>query len=317
MSNSYAATVPRITGSISAVSSSLIIYLIFRSKPKLSTIYHRIMFCMSVADILASTAIALTTLPMPRNDDPYWAENNYGSVLWSDQTKFGTTQTCAAQGFFSASGTIIMFGYNGMLCVYYACAIAFRMKEARIRKKIEPILLGFPLLVGLAPAIPSFMYGFYNLNNQDSWCTLLPLRKPSQQFLLRNLLVCVGLFFVMILISFTLVFWRVAQNGRQLAQADSRGDIQIDERLKAAHRNTRLITVQSLAYTGALLLTLLFPIARNILAVIDGFNDSDPNVIWLSRMMWFFMPLQGFFNFSIFLWHKGKLLPCLINYQQP
>jgi len=86
LSKKYAAAVPKITGSISAVSSSLIIYLICRSKPKLSTIYHRIMFCMSVADILASTAMALTTLPMPRNDDPYWTEIVGSSVLWRGQT---------------------------------------------------------------------------------------------------------------------------------------------------------------------------------------------------------------------------------------
>ena len=157
MFGSFAATVPKITGSISAVSSSLIIYLIYRSKPKLSTIYHRIMFGMSVADIMASTAMALTTLPMPRNDDPYWAEtfsiaedvqDGLGTVYWRDQTKLGTRQTCVAQGFFVAIGIIIMFSYNGTLCVYYACAIALRMKEAKIRKKIEPFIHGLPLLIG-------------------------------------------------------------------------------------------------------------------------------------------------------------------------
>jgi len=308
LSKKYAAAVPKITGSISAVSSSLIIYLICRSKPKLSTIYHRIMFCMSVADILASTAMALTTLPMPRNDDPYWTEIVGSSVLWRDQTKLGTRQTCAAQGFFFSTGIVIMFGYNGVLCVYYACAIAFRMKEARIRKIIEPILHGFPLFIGLAPAIPSFMYGFYNSNVHDSWCTVYPWDQSAREVLVLNTLVCIGVNFVIVLISLTLIIWRVCQNGRQLAQADSRGDIQIDERLKATHRNTRLIIVQSLAYAGALLLSLIFPFARNMLTYVPGIGDSNPIFIWLSKLMLIFMPLQGFFNFNIFLWHKGKLL---------
>ena len=111
------------------------------------------MLGMSVADIMASTAMALTTLPMPGNDDPYWAEtfliaegdpDGLGTVYWRDQTKLGTRQTCAAQGFFVATGIIIMFSYNGTLCVYYACAIALRMKEANIRKKIEPVIHGLP-----------------------------------------------------------------------------------------------------------------------------------------------------------------------------
>jgi hypothetical protein len=61
----YAALVPRFTGSLSAVSSALIIYVILRSEARLSSIYHRIMFGMSLADICGSIAMALTSLPMP------------------------------------------------------------------------------------------------------------------------------------------------------------------------------------------------------------------------------------------------------------
>ena len=310
---SFAAIVPRITGSMSAVSSSLVIYLIYRSKPKLSTIYHRIMFCMSVADILASTAIALTTLPMPREDDPYWegVDLSIEDNSWSGQTKLGTRQTCVAQGFFYSSGMSIMFCYNGALCTYYACAIAFRMKEAQIRKKIEPIIHGLPLFLGLYTSIPYFMEGgIYNPSPQDSWCTPYPpYTTPEARALIgRATFVNIGVLFLVILICFALIIWRVVQNGRQLAHADSRGDIQIDERFKAAHRNTRLIILQSLAYTGALLLTLIFPVVRNMLTQITSIGVFHPLMIGMSKLMLTFMPLQGFFNFTIFLWHKGKLL---------
>jgi len=309
---SFAAIVPRITGSISVVSSSLLIYLIYRSKPKLSTIYNRIMFCMSVADILASTAIALTTLPMPRDDDPYWegVDLSIEDNSWSGQTKLGTRQTCAAQGFFYSSGIVIMFCYNGNLCIYYACAIAFRMKEAQIRKKIEPVIHGGPLFLGLYTAIPYFMGGIYNPSPQDSWCIPYPpYTTPEARVLIgRATFVNIGVLFLVILICFALIIWRVVQNGRQLAHADSRGDIQIDERFKAAHRNTRLIILQSLAYTGALFLTLIFLFARNMLTQTTSIGDFDPITIWISSLMSIFLPLQGFFNFTIFLWHKGKLL---------
>ena len=158
----------------------------------------------------------------------------------------------------------------------------------------------------------------------DAWCTLYPLDatgvvgqqglESQRDFLKNSMLVGIGILFLNVLISFTLIIWRVVQNGRQLAQADSRGDIQIDERFKAAHRNSKLIISQSLAYTGALLLTLSFPIARNMLtqtAPESRIDDSNPSVILLSKLMYFFLPLQGFFNFTIFLWHKGKLLSCV------
>ena len=210
-----------------------------------------------------------------------------------------------------------MFSYNGTLCVYYACAIALRMKEAKIRKKIEPFIHGLPLLIGLAPVIPSFVYGFYNPTINDAWCTLYPhdetdlgkQRVDKQRyFILHTTLVSIGILFSLVLISFTLIIWRVVQNGRQLAQVDSRGDIQIDERFKAAHRNSRLIILQSLAYTGALLLTLIFPVVRNMLTQITSIGVVHPLMIGMSKLMLTFMPLQGFFNFTIFLWHKGKSL---------
>jgi len=106
----FAAVPPSISGTVSAISSSTIIFLFLRSQPRLSTIYHtRIMFDMSFADIMASTAMALSTLPMPRNDDPVWNRSaEYGSyngkIFWSDQIKVGKEQTCAVQGFFYSTG---------------------------------------------------------------------------------------------------------------------------------------------------------------------------------------------------------------------
>ena len=88
----FAALVPRITGSISVLYSSMIIFLLnYCSRAKLLTIYHQIMFGMSFADILASTtAMALTTIPMPRNDDQYWIELYGGSIKREEQKNLGT-----------------------------------------------------------------------------------------------------------------------------------------------------------------------------------------------------------------------------------
>ena len=316
----FAAVAPRISGSISAISSSTIIFLIFRSQPRLSTIYHRIMFGMSIADIMASTAMALTTLPMPRNDDPVWNRRYYGSyngkIFWSDQTKLGNELTCAAQGFFYATGISITFAYNGMLCVYYACAIAFRMHEKDIRNKVEPVLHGVPLVLGLGNAIPAFMYHFYTpITNEEAWCTLRSLSvesRPVLTFYFRyNLTATIGGLLVQIVVSLCLVIWRVRKNGKLLKKMVDNSDIQVEERVTAAHQNTRLIIYQSLAYIGTLLLTLAFPFARNMMyrdvGGLQRFTYKDAALYaLLGKLMVVFIPLQGFFNFIIFLWHKGK-----------
>ena len=95
----FAAIVPRITGSMSVISSSLIITIILRSTRKLSTVYHRIMFGMSCADILGSIAMSLTTLPMPSEDVP---------STWAG-TRLGNVYTCTAQGFLFILGIFCMF----------------------------------------------------------------------------------------------------------------------------------------------------------------------------------------------------------------
>ena len=54
-----------ISASISAMCSALIIYFILKSSMGISSVYHRIVGIMSLGDVLASLAMALTTLPMP------------------------------------------------------------------------------------------------------------------------------------------------------------------------------------------------------------------------------------------------------------
>ena len=99
-------------------------------------------------------------------------------------------------------------------------------------------------------------------------------------------------------------------NGRILAQASNRDHIQVEERVTAAHRNTKLIIAQLLAYIGSFLLTLFLPLLRILLNWGDTNNWSETKsfifINVLGKIMMVFMPLQGFFNFIIFLWHKGK-----------
>jgi len=59
------------TASLSATASLLIMFIIFRSKPKMGSVYHRIMFGMSFFDILQSVAMAITD-----NIVGYWVSSD-------------------------------------------------------------------------------------------------------------------------------------------------------------------------------------------------------------------------------------------------
>ncbi len=107
------AIVPRLTGILSAVSSSLIIFLIFRSASRISTIYHRIMFAMSIFDIMGSIAMSFTSILMPKEMP---LEKELGMLSWPG-ARYGNTFTCDVQGFLATFGPTCMTGYNIALCL--------------------------------------------------------------------------------------------------------------------------------------------------------------------------------------------------------
>ena len=162
--SSFGVIAPRFSGGLSVLSSLLIIYVILRGNTKLSTVYHRILFGMSCADVVGSTAMALTTLPMPRVD-PDVLIDSFGK-------RIGTDRTCRAQGFLVFFGLITMFGYNAMLCIYYAFVIGFKMKEVTIKKRVEPFLHLLPLAFGSIGASAPFIIGGVYTPSGDPWCTL-------------------------------------------------------------------------------------------------------------------------------------------------
>ena len=44
----------------------LVMFVMLRSRTKVSSTYHRILLCLSISDVVGSFAIALVTLPMPK-----------------------------------------------------------------------------------------------------------------------------------------------------------------------------------------------------------------------------------------------------------
>lgn len=278
-----AAFIPRFTGGISAISSSMIIYIIYISKKRLSTIYHRIMFGMSALDILSSIAVMLTTLPMP-NELPFDHPSFYG-------TRLGNRQTCEAQAFLVVFGYMSMLTYNGMLLCYNACAIAFQMKEEQIVKCAEPFFHLVPLVIGLALATPPLVEGTYNATEKDAWCTLT----SSDRFTLV-IIFCL-MFFGSVIINIILIMRKVYQLELEMTLLQD----EIGERNSGLMRafqslqNTRVVGKQALAYYLSFMITagLLF-----VRALIHGESQV------MNYLCLILVPLQGLFNLLIFVFHK-------------
>jgi len=356
-----------ITGSLSAISSSLIIYLILRSEAKLSTIYHRIMFAMSCADILLSIALLLTTLPMPQ-DFPCTGTEETMRAPWMDGV--GTIETCVAQGFIIDFGHQTMYSYNAMLCLYYTCAIVFKMKEEDIHKRVEPFLLSIPPMIGLGLSIPPLFLGMYNPGNQ--WCSINYIEcstvndditgdhyqytRGSKRLMFTYVRVSLFLILTILIItfvSFALMIRRARvidielfenlrtstsgmlqsqfrntahqntntntanantnananantnTNTNTIREESSASDFDLTQ-VALRHQTTKIILKQAVAYSVALFLTLLFPL---IFFISLSFNQLEARFEMQSNstlmmLVGVFVPIQGFFNFIIFLSHK-------------
>ena len=298
---------PRITGSLSALSSSILIYLIMRSDTKFSTIYHRIMFGSCIGDIIYSLAIALTTLPMPRDLSPY----NFGSDFWQG-IRLGNQQTCTAQGFFYWFGVTMMFSYSASLCTYYACVLFFKMKEENIVKYVERFLLRpGPIILALGISVPPLFTRDYGPSQQEAWCT------STKSWFDIYVMVSVSFFLVYIFICFGLIVGKVVLKERRMiyisttscrrfsmrrfgrysssSAKSEQGDIQILNKVIETVEYSKVIIIQASAYIFSFLLTLSTPIIRAVIT-------DEPT--WLIVLHHALMPLQGVFNLVIFITHK-------------
>ena len=287
------------TGTLSAISSGLIIYVIFRSQERLSTIYNRIMFGMSVGDIFASIGFALSTLPSPEilpNDE------NYKEVAFPDAPRFGNVNTCKMQGYVTSCGLIANYGFNVSLCAYYACAIAFLVKEANIRKYIEPFFYVCPLFVGVIVASGNFLkiqnpLGARCVPYASSCTGDGDCNRWAQKIYEHLLTFVIGIDVTLIAIFLSLVFTRVVWMNLKLKWNSSglRRDPNYRDIVQNAH-NTKVIFIQAFSYIIAFFSSAGVNIIHGVTGSMDPKFRRDMNVV--------FTPLQGFFNFIIFIGHK-------------
>ena len=128
------ATIPMVSGSLSVLGSTTIIFMVLRSREKLSSTYHRILFGMSSMDIVYSCGYLLSTIPFPR-DTP---------ALWDNL--FGNTTTCTIQGSMIFSGNMGSNLYNCSLAMFYMLTIVYGVRDEVMKTRIEPFFHALPLV---------------------------------------------------------------------------------------------------------------------------------------------------------------------------
>ena len=157
------AIIPKVSSVLSLFGSSWIIVEVATDnsteKPKRQHPYHRLLFAMSVYDVLESIWNFASTWAIPKGSP---------GVLWAQ----GTTTTCSTQGFFLTLSVAVPI-YNAMLSLYYVLVINYHYSDHALRRRVEPIMHAVAGTWAFFTALYSATTGL--LNNANLWCWIAPL----------------------------------------------------------------------------------------------------------------------------------------------
>lgn len=155
-------TIPVVTGSISFVSSGTIAFMIIRHKEKFSHPFHRLIFCLSLTDVIQSAAMILGPFSLPQEYDPLHRSN-------------GTRFTCDLQGFALHLGFAGVPMYVLSLSIYYFGAVKYNISDKKFSKKIEPFLHAVAILWTFSGGIACWATGVFNVMRAGNVCWYTPL----------------------------------------------------------------------------------------------------------------------------------------------
>jgi hypothetical protein len=276
----------------------------------IKTIYHRIILGLSSADCLTSLAIALTTIPMPKD------------VIYPfEMPSYGTIATCEAQGLVSMMGNAFVFCMNGILNIYYLCTLRYNMTEKTFRCYLE-----IPLFVAafvLSVTVPSTtLLNQELLNPSPTAASCVPNTYPLNCTKADNpecrggggrgafapLFYCtITLGFFTLMLTMALIVHSFYENARSLRKAlQNKPSQEVDAKYEAlirAQETSSIVGRQALMYIAAFFITWIFGFAEFVWEA----TGNDVTEL-LSALTMIFQPLQGFFNLIIFVHHKVQTL---------
>ena len=314
--------VPSISGALSFIGSASINVLILKSGTRLSTTYHRIMFFISCADILSSAMVCLTTIPMPK-DTLYPFEGG----------KYGTVQTCEAQGFIHIIALTSAVCGNAGLNIYYLCTIRYKMSEERIKKFVEPVLFCLSLVAAFTPAIQLLQGQYLNPQPYEALCGIggyYPrdceiddgvecirgdpdsnvFERIKNAFLFTNISLFLVIVVSMILIILTVHRAEKSKRKPHRAARSSNGHECPSSEREGLH-DAKAISpsmsneVERTELMGTILRQALMYISAYFFTWIFTTISFVKQEVWAIQILkCVFQPLQGFFNALIFIYHK-------------
>ena len=277
------------------------------SNVKLNSPYCRILFGLSLSDMLVSFAQTTSTFVAP-SDSGTWGA-------------MGNQATCTFQGIIGLLGTVSTPFYNLVLCIYYLCVVRYSMSDECFGRKVERHLHLFIILYSISIVTYIGARQIIRSNIEfSSWCYIGPYPSgcdsnsnlectSGSDFKMVTWVLNYGpclMIFVAELAIMGLICYTVYQQDKIMARYSFRQQIQnrneedgttTTTRTNVA-RSRRFIEVrkQAILYFVAVLLTYGGIMIKQ---AVDGIVGSSPfPLIVYSRSLY---TLQGLFNICVYM----------------
>lgn len=292
------AIIPHITGTLSFLGSSSILYdILWARKRNLPQPYGRLLLSISTVDVITSAAFGLSTWPIPRGTEGVW-----GAV--------GTTQTCTAQGFFGQ----LMLGspfYNMMLAIYYLLIGKYNLSEEEMTQRYEPYMHLVAIVPPVALAVAGLPLHLYN--NANIWCSvsLAPNSDAHDEQIHAafNIISAVILWVIISVVTVTMIMLTTSirteekkfielkrkNDSNSTRGRDVPANLSTDLSPPTNLERSRKMLYQAMFYLGAFYLTWWAPTVNRIVQLISGKNHFFFVLATVTLL-----PLQGFLNFLVY-----------------
>jgi len=324
------------SGSISILFSALVISIIWRSEKGFSSPYHRIILFMCFWDIVSSSAIVLTVIPMPAD---------VHDIYDFSGKAYGNKATCEAQAFAIVVGQAFAVCANCVLNIYYLCTLRYGTSQEKLNTLVLPIALAVSCLIVFPIGFVPLFFGLLNPRPHEPYCLIgsypedcnllddIECISKTMSPYTEHLLVClntalIGFAFISVIVSLLLVVIAVFKSEmtaleiRKDSEKNSHTETeceectdeqQDDDQLEISHvtslkgfRETLMCGRVALMYIAAFFITWIWTVLSLLGGKLWDFEQGTWDVIGDAKLVC--LPLQGCINSLIFIYHKAQII---------
>ena len=288
---------------LSILGSSSVLYMVrrdFQTK-------HRLIFGLSLADLISSTALLVMPFSVP----------SYLGLT----AAVGTHATCTASGFFMQTNVLIGACYNCYLSFYYILVVKRNWQEGDFHKRKGWEIAGHgfavvvPTAIGILGAATQSINSNKFANNvclyspapwgcgndSDVHCTRSSLETTRLIGALTSLFLTT--YSIVGFVCTALVCCAVSDNFRRSGNYRFEGD-----QPSATNQRLRQVKTQAFLYSLVYLNSFIWPVLVQVMTEKAGTDIAtkklEPGYYILQLVLWALFPLQGFLNFFVFTRNK-------------